>query len=123
VLGVGLLAEHGLEALIAARGALPGVGTDPFRAVVAACGVLELVAMLLLYRIASIGRALAVGVMGAAIGWFTAGIPQAAFAPSRTLQALAGGVALMLLALLVLGLRGGTKPPKRREEELLDHED
>ena len=78
--------------------------------------VLGLVGVLptwLVYRLGAVVKALLLGAMGAGVGWVAWGTGQGAFHGDRPLQALAFGLAGFLAGLLVLGLVGGAKLPRR----------
>ena len=69
---------------------------------------------LLVYRIATVLKALVLGAFLGSIGWVAWGTGQAALLGARGLQALAFALAGFLAALLVLGLLGETKRPAAR---------
>lgn len=108
--GAAYAAHVGVQELVAEGGTLPVLGNARahlvFPIVLVAVGVLP---AWLVYKLGSVIKAVAIGAGLAGVGWVAWGTGQAAFHPSRGVQAIAFGLAGFLAGLLVLGLLGGTK--------------
>lgn len=111
--GAGYAAWLGARELVAHGHVLPLVGTKTKLVFPIVLGVVGVLPAWLVYRLGAVVKALLVGAMGAGVGWVAWGTGQGAFHGDRPLQALAFGLAGFLAGLLVLGLVGGAKLPRR----------
>ncbi len=114
----GYAATLGARELVAHDTPLPVLGTRThlvFPIVLALVGVLP---TWLVYRLETVGKALAVGALFGGVGWIAWGTGQAILHAARPVQSMAFGLAGFLAALFVLGVLGGTKRqpsrPRRR---------
>ncbi len=111
--GAGYAAWLGARELVAHGHVLPLVGTKTKLVFPIVLGVVGVLPAWLVYRLGAVVKALLLGAMGAGVGWVAWGTGQGAFHGDRPLQALAFGLAGFLAGLLVLGLVGGAKLPRR----------
>lgn len=110
--GAGYAATLGAQELVAHGHVLPLVGTRTRLVFPIVLGVVGVLPAWLVYKLATLLKALALGSMVAAVGWVAWGTGQYAFHGDRPLQALAFGLAGFLAGLLVLGLIEGAKLPR-----------
>jgi hypothetical protein len=112
--GAGYAATLGAQELVAHGHALPLVGTKTRLVFPIVLGLVGIVPSWLVYRLGTVLKALLMGAIVGGVGWVAWGTGQGAFHGDRPLQALAFGLAGFLAGLLVLGLTGGAKLPRRR---------
>ena len=112
-LGAGYAALLGARELVAHGHLLPLLGTRTqvvFPIVLALVGVLP---TCLVYRLGTVIKALLMSAALAGVGWIAWGTGRGAYHSDRPMQALAFAIGGFLAGLLVLGLLGGAKTPRR----------
>ncbi|MBX3185661.1 MAG: sel1 repeat family protein [Labilithrix sp.] len=111
--GAGYAATVGARELVSRGQSLPLLGAEArylFPVVLALVGVLP---TWLVYKLGTVLKAIAAGAALGAVGWVAWGTGRGVLHSDRALQGLAFSVAGFLAALLVLGLLGGAKPPRK----------
>jgi len=113
-LATGFLGTEGAKILIADRGALPIIGTQPERMYGIALLLIGLVPGLLVYRARTMAAALGATFIAGGIGFWLHGSPKGTLLDPRSLQVLVFVLAGYVGSLLILGILGGAKPKKPR---------
>lgn len=98
---------------------LPIIGAHPERAYMIALALLGVLPAFLVYRGRTVIAALGAAAATAGIGFYLHGSPKGTFLDPRIVQILAFGLAGWLGALLVLGIFGGAKRPKKAGKPIL----
>jgi hypothetical protein len=113
-IGAGYAATLGARELVVHGQSLPGLGTRTHLVFPIVLGVVGVLPTWLVYRFASVLKALVVGAAIGGIGWVAWGTGQASLSPQRPVQALVFAIGGFLAGLCVLGFLGGTKKQARK---------
>jgi hypothetical protein len=118
--GAGILATAGAVTLIGAHGELPLLGRRVELLLPLAVALFGVLPSFFVYRARAVIVAALVGAAAGAGGHFLFDAWHAPFFPERPVQTIAFGVVGFLLALLLLGMRGGTR--RQREGDVTPSE-
>lgn len=105
----GYAAALGARELVAHGQSLPGLGKNTRYVFPIVVGVIGVLPAWLVYRFSAFLKGLLGGAVVGAIGWVAWGTGRAVFHSDRQVQAFVFGLVGFLVAMLVLGLLGGTK--------------
>lgn len=107
--GAAFAADAGARELVAHGGAVPVFGARVELVFPVMLGVVAVLPQLLVYRVSSVARALALGAVTFGVGWVLHNTGKLALVDARLNQAVAFAGAGLLAALLAQGLFGGAK--------------
>jgi len=115
----GHLATLGAAELVRHGTPVPVVGARVDLILPLLIGVVGVLPAFLMYKAGTVLRAIVVGGIAAGAGYAAWGAPHVTLLLGKELQALVFGVAGFLATLLVLGLLGGAKPPRKPMKRVL----